>query len=290
MADEMEAQTAAARVIDALYRAVESCDDEQLRRIPRPDAFVLTPTASGVLTSADLVIADIQHWSDVVAAWGATIRLRTESRLAGASASGQAAWVFDHVVAEAIQNGAVLCSVPIRLTALLARDEDWRVAAAYWSVPFETQEEQDLVKHAGELEPGKTLDERIEPGAEPLVDALQGALAQPQLLPALYSTRDDHVTIGSVVEEVFVGDAGQAAWQEFVQYVTESVPRGPMCGALVAPDVGWLAANIDIGDPPTPYRFFYVWIREETGWRIVVSHDAVSRSPLDTDTSVPGSA
>lgn len=32
----------------------------------------------------------------------------------------------------------------------------------------------------------------------------------------------------------------------------------------------------------TPYRFFYAWIREETGWRIVVSHAAVSsRSPLD---------
>jgi hypothetical protein len=26
--------------------------------------------------------------------------------------------------------------------------------------------------------------------------------------------------------------------------------------------------------------FFYVWLQEEGGWRIVVSHDAVSRDPL----------
>ena len=120
------------------------------------------------------------------------------------------------------------------------------------------------------------------------MDALTRALAQPQLLPDLYSTCDDHVTIGSVVEEVFVGSAGRAAWQEFVLYVTAFAPRGPMCAALVAPDVGWLAANIDVGEPPTPYRFFYIWIHEETGWRIVLSHDAVSRNPLDADASVAG--
>jgi hypothetical protein len=247
---------------------------------------VFTPTADGVLASAGLVIADIQHWFDAVAARGATIRLRTESLLAGASASGQGLWVFDQVVAEAVRNGAIVCSVPVRLTALLALDEDWRIAAAYWSVPFRTQEEQDAVKHLGELEPGRTLDGGIGAGAVPLVDALNRALAQPRLLPDLYSTRDDHVTVGSVVEEVFVGSAGHAAWQEFVLHVTAFTPRGPMCGALVAPDVGWLAANIDVGEPPTPYRFFYIWIQEGTEWRIVLSHDAVSRNPFDADGSV----
>lgn len=47
-------------------------------------------------------------------------------------------------------------------------------------------------------------------------------------------------------------------------------------------DLGWLAANIDIGQPPTPYRFFYIWRREDANWRIVVSHDSVSRS-LDAE-------
>ncbi len=285
MTDDPDARRVATLVLDVLYRGVESFDEQALRSILRPDSFVLSPTADGMHTSADLVVADIRRWSDAVAGRNATLRLRTDSSLAGTSASGRGVWVFDQVVAEAMQNGTVTCSMPIRLTALLVRDEDWRIAAAYWSVPFETQEDQDVVKHAGALDPGRLLDESIAPDAVPLVDALEAALAQPRLIPDLYSTRDDHVTIGSVVEEVFRGSAGHAAWEEFVQYVTSFARRGPMRAALVAPDIGWLAANIDIGKPPTPYRFFYIWIREVTGWRIVVSHDAVSRDPLDTDVS-----
>lgn len=287
MTDDLEAQGVASRVLDALYRAVESNHPERLRTALRPDAFVFTPTADGVLTSAELVVADIQRWLDAVTVRDATLRLRTESSLAGASASRQGIWVFEQVVAEAIQNGAVTCSVPIRLTALLARDEDWRVAAAYWSVPFPTQDEQDEVKHAGALEPGRALHEATAPEAKAFVDALCAALEQPQLLPDLYSTRDAHITIGSVVDEVFLGDGGHAAWAEFVEHVHAFAPRGPMRAALVAPDVGWLAANIDIGEPATPYRFFYVWIREENEWRIVVSHDAVSRDPLHARSSDP---
>jgi hypothetical protein len=61
-----------------------------------------------------------------------------------------------------------------------------------------------------------------------------------------------------------------------------------MRAALVAPDAGWSAANIDIGEPSTPYRFFYIWTREEAaGWRIVVSHDAVSRDPLNSPAEEP---
>ena len=124
------------------------------------------------------------------------------------------------------------------------------------------------------------LAEAIAPDAQPLVDALRAALDQPELLPGLYSTRDDHVTIGSVVDEVFVGGTARAAWEEFVQHVTAYTPRGPMRAALAAPDVGWVAANIDIGQPATPYRFFYIWLREDDGWRIIVSHDAACRDPL----------
>jgi hypothetical protein len=43
---------------------------------------------------------------------------------------------------------------------------------------------------------------------------------EPSLLLTLYSARHDHATIGSVTEEVFVGPAGRAAWEEFVQHVS----------------------------------------------------------------------
>jgi hypothetical protein len=88
------------------------------------------------------------------------------------------------------------------------------------------------------------------------------------------------VTIGSVVDEVFLGDAGRSAWAEFVEYVTAFHLRGPLRAAVPGSDVAWIAANVDIGTPPTPYRFLYLWVREDDGWQIVVSHDAVSRDPL----------
>ena len=114
--------------------------------------------------------------------------------------------------------------------------------------------------------------------AAPYVAALIQALDEPRLLPGLYSTRQDHATIGSVVDEVFLGPAGKAAWQEFVGFVSSFILRGPVRAALVTEDLGWLAANIDIGQPPTPYRFFYIWLREPGDWRIAISHDSVSRS------------
>jgi hypothetical protein len=43
------------------------------------------------------------------------------------------------------------CSQSIRVTALLGPDK--RIAAAYWSLSYPTQDEQDAVKHDGHLEP-----------------------------------------------------------------------------------------------------------------------------------------
>jgi hypothetical protein len=148
-------------------------------------------------------------------------------------------------------------------------------------VPFPTQDDQDMLKHDGKLKPGNVLDEAITPGAKPFVDMLSAALSQPTLIPDLSSTRDDHVTIGSVVDEVFLADAGRAAWEGFVQHVAAFAFRGPVRAALVVPDAGWLAANIEVGEPPTPYRFFYIWTQEGTQWQIALQHDAVSRDPLE---------
>lgn len=268
-------------VLDALYRAIESFDASAVRAALRPDVFVFTPRADGVLTSAEAVAMDVEEWSRAVARHDATLRLRATRRTVGLSPTGHGAWVFDDIVAESASEGTTLCSVPIRLTALLVSEDVWQVAAAYWSIPFPTQDDQDAVKHAGDLEPGVELVESTGQGAEVLTDALRRALQEPRRIPALYSTRADHVTIGSVVDEISLGDAGHAAWAEFVDHVTAFLPRGGMRAALAGPDVGWLAANIDIGAPPTPYRFLYIWIREDDGWQIVVSHDAVSRDPFE---------
>ena len=222
----------APRVLDALYRAIESFDASAVRAALQPDVFVFTPTADGVLTSADAVARDVEGWSRAVVRRKATLQLRATRRTVGASPSGRGAWVFGDIVAEALSDRGALCTVPIRVTALLVSDDGWRVAAAYWSVPFPTQDDQDAVKHAGDLAPGNALNESVGEGAAELVAALRRA-------------------------------------------------------ALAGPDVAWLAANIDIGSPPTPYRFLYIWVREDDAWQIVVSHDAVSRNPV---TAGPGAS
>lgn len=278
--DDADARASAGAVLDALYAAAEACDLAALRAALRPDVFVLTATDDGVLTSADAVADDITRWSTAAAAGGGALRLRATRRTVGVSASRRGAWVFDDLVAETARRDGATCSVAIRLTALLSSDDGWQVAAAYWSVPFPTQGEQDAVKHAGQLRPGRVLTDGIGEGTAKLAARLRDALAEPRQLPDLYSAGDDHVTVGSVVDEVFLGGEGRAAWSEFVQHVTTFVPRGGIRAALAAPDVAWLATNIDISNPPTPYRFFYIWALADAGWHIVVSHDAVSRDPV----------
>ena len=267
-----------ANPLDRVYRSAESFDVETIRGCLRLDAFLFTPEADGVLDSAAGVAADLRRRFDSLRDRGATVRIRAGASLVGTNESGDGCWVFDQIVVEVLEQGTPVQTVPVRVTALLSRDDGgWRIAAGFWSVAYETQEAQDSVKHAGLLAPGEVLEEAIWDTARQLAERLRTALSQPRLLPELYSTQEAAVTIGSVSDEVFVGPNGRAAWQEFVQYVDAFTPRGPMRAALVTPDLGWLAANIDVGEPPTPYRFFYIWHREGQDWRIVVSHDAVSR-------------
>jgi hypothetical protein len=270
-------------VLDTAYRAFELGDWPTLGSVVRDDGFVMTPASSGVFTSADAVLEDLRTWHAWATAEGATVHVRVEPVVAGASPSGGAVWTFDQVAVERRRDGRLLGSAQVRVTALLAPDPDWTVAAAYWSLPFGTQEEQDAEKMAGRLEPGITFDGTIAADVAALGDALRAALAEPARLPDLYRTDPHHVTIGSVTDEIFVGTAGRAAWQDFVVHVHDFTLRGPVRAGLVAPDAGWLVANIDIGAIATPYRFFYVWIRDEGGWRIALQHDAVSRDPRRLD-------
>jgi ketosteroid isomerase-like protein len=267
--------------LDRFYGALMHGDSEGLRSLLTADVFMFSPVADGVFTSADDVIADFDRWVHRLSRRGLRLDLMRESSVIGVSASRAGAWALERLsAAAASDDGHLLCRTEIRFTALITRQDHWRIAAAYWSVPYPTQAVQDHDKHAGRLQPGIEWAGGVTDQAAPIAADLSRALAEPRLLPGLYSTAAAHVTVGSVVDEVFVGEAGKAAWEQFVGYVTDFEPRGPMAGAMVGDDLAWLAGNIDVGSPPTPYRFFYGWTRERAGWRICVSHDAVSRDPL----------
>jgi hypothetical protein len=105
----------------------------------------------------------------------------------------------------------------------------------------------------------------------------------------LYATRADAFTIGSTVDEVFHGIEGKNWVQEIVQLPLGFAVRGGIRSA-VAPDgrMAWMATHIDLSAGlSVPYRFFYIWLREPDGWKIVVSHDAVRFDPCDPGFEVP---
>lgn len=53
-------------------------------------------------------------------------------------------------------------------------------------------------------------------------------------------------------------------------------------------DTAWMAARIDLtGGLTMPYRFFFVWLRMQNEWKIVVSHDAVSIDPFNSGVEAP---
>jgi hypothetical protein len=274
------AEGASREAMDRLYGTLLVFDEGELRSCLCSDVFVFTPRADGVLVGVDAVVEDLRRWSEALRARDEELQLRVDRLVTGAAPSGAAEWIFDRVTAVATRAGREVCSIELRVTALLTEDAGWRLAAGYWSVPYDTQERQDQDKRTGKLTPGIELSEELTTAVRPVAESLADALAEPRLLPGLYSDEGDHVTIGSVSDEVFLGSAGHAAWSEFVEHVDAFRVRGPMRGATVGSDAAWLGANIDIGQPPTPYRFFYVWARRPGGWRICVSHDAVSRDPF----------
>jgi hypothetical protein len=213
-------------LMDPIYRAIESGDLESFGSQLRPDVFMFTPEAEGVFLSRAEVISFAAEKVGLIRSVPGGIRLEAEPVTSGEDSGGRAAWVFDLVSIWVGEPDSVL-PTRVRVTALLTREADgWRVAACYWSLPFVTQAEQDAVKHAGLLDPGLPVPESGGAPVAPYVAALIQAFDEPRLLPGLYSTRQDHATIGSVVDEVFLGPAGRAAWQEFVGFVSSFTLRG----------------------------------------------------------------
>jgi ketosteroid isomerase-like protein len=274
-----EAAAATAAVVRDLRAAIRHGDAPRVGELVVADAFVLGAPADAVCTSRPDLVADLRR--RFARAKGKDLRVRSSEVLLGVSDSGHSAWFFDRFVVEVVGDHGVLHRVPIRLTGLLVRNGVWRLAAAHWSVPLPSNEYQYALLEAGTLPAGIALQHELGPDAQPLARRLEDALARPRALPALYATRQDAVTIGSAVDEVFLAAAGQEAWRQFVSSPPGFAVRGGLRGAM-SPDGGtaWLATHIDITfELTTPYRFFFIWVREQDDWKIVVSHDSVSVDP-----------
>ena len=270
-----------------LQNAVEHKDASWFDEFSTPDVFVLGSAADAVfndriqfLQGLQGLFAKLQHRDLVLH--------ETETRV-GICDSGRNAWFLDRFNVEVSGDSVIPRSIPIRLTGLLVLDPDWHLSAASWSIPLRGNDYQYALLAAGRIPPGVSMQNQVSLTAQPIAGIIHKVMVQPSLMPSLYSTRPDAFTIGSTVDEVFFGSEGRNWVGEIVVLPLQFTVRGGI-QAAVSPDgsTAWLAANIDLsGGLTVPYRFFYVWLNEQDGWQIVLSHDAVCIDPFDPGFDYP---
>ncbi|HCC79253.1 MAG: hypothetical protein A2X25_15500 [Chloroflexi bacterium GWB2_49_20] len=263
-------------VVHEFYAAIEHKDLQRIGELVVADVFVFGAAADAVSVGRNQFIADLRNQFGRVK--DKELRLQLSEIRVGLCDSGRSAWFFDRFVIEIVRDQEIMYSYPIRITGLLVRDQDWRLAAAYWSIPLRSNEYQYSLIVGGKIQAGVALANRVAPAAQPLAQSLLKAMAQPPSLPELYATREDAFTIGSTIDEVFFAADGKNWVQEIAQLPLQFAVRGGIHSAI-APDgcTAWMATHIDLtGGITMPYRFFFVWLREQDRWKIVVSHDAVS--------------
>ena len=268
-------------VVRELHGAIEHKDLQRLGELAVADVFVFGAAADAVSIGRDQFITDLRSQFEL--AKDMKLRVQSSEIQVGLCDSGRSAWFFDQLVIAYEGDNEIAHSIPIRLTGLLVRDQDWQLSAAYWSIPLSSNEYQFSLLQDGKIQPGAALEDQVAPAAQPLAQSLIDVMAQPHTMPELYSTREDAFTIGSTVDEVFLGAEGKDWVQQIALLPLKFAVRGGIHSAVSSDGrTAWMGTHIDLsGGLTVPYRFFYVWLLEQDQWKIVISHDAVSIDPAN---------
>ena len=270
-----------------LHTAVGQKDMLRMAELVNEDVFVIGAAAGAISIGRDQFVTDLRSQFDRVKQ--IQFYLQSPEIQVGLCDSGRSAWFLDRFVVNIVEDQKVPRQIPIRLTGLLVCEQDWRLAAAYWSIPLRSNDYQYKLLQDGKIPAGVALVEQVAPEAHALAESIRKVTAESHNMPALYSMHEDAFTIGSTVDEVFRAVEGKNWVQEIVNLPLKFAVRGGVRCAI-APDgqTAWMASHIDLsGGLTVPYRFFYVWLREQDGWKIVLSHDAVSVDPVNPDFEIP---
>lgn len=273
--------------LQEIHTAIERKDVQHLSELVFDDVFMFGAAANAVSIGKNQFVTNLHtHFEQ---SKSVELRVQPAEMQIGLCQSGRSAWFFDQIVLDLVENQEISRSIPIRFTGLLVKDQDWRLSAGYWSIPLRSNEYQFSLLQDGKIQPGVALEDQLTPEAKPLAQRLVEALAEPQLLPELHSMREDAVHIGSTVDEVFHATASRNFVKEIASLPLQFVVRGGIHGAVAADGcTAWMATHVDLkGRLTMPYRFFYIWLREQDKWEVVVSNDAVSIDPLNPGFDFP---
>jgi ketosteroid isomerase-like protein len=274
-------------VVREIHEAIEHKDALRLGELVVPDVFIFGSAAEAVSIGRDQFVSHLCN--DFAQTGEAILRVQSPQIEVGLCESGESAWFLDRFVIDVMGGQEIPQGLPVRLTGLLVHEPDWRLAAGYWSIPVRDNDTQHTLLEDGKIRAGLALESQVSNEAQTLAQSLVAVMAEPACMPELYSRREDAYTIGSTVDEVFHAAEGRSWVQEIVQLPLGFAIRGGMRGA-VAPDgcTAWMATHVDLsGGLTVPYRFFYVWLHEQNGWKIVISHDGVSIDPFNPGFDIP---
>lgn len=273
--------------VQEIHTAIENKDTQSLNKLALGGVFVLGAAAQDVSIGKNQCLANLRSYFEQ----SKDVEFHVQSSMprVGLCDSRRSAWIADQFVVDIVVNGEITRSIPIRLTGLLVQDQDWRLSATYWSIPLRNNEYQHALLHDGKIQSGFPLDDQVAPKVHLIAQSLAKVMTNPISMSELYSVREDSITIGSTIDEVFLAADGKNWVREITELPLKFALRGGVRGG-VSPDgcTAWIATHVDIvGGITMPYRFFYIWLREQDGWKIVVSHDAVSIDPFNSGFDFP---
>ena len=286
MSDSENNRTAIKGFVQEIHSAITHKNAQHLSELVVDDVFMFGATANAVSVGKSQLVTEFQSYFEQTK--DVQFHIESAETKIGLCHSGKSAWFFDQFVI-GFADKEKERDIRIRFTGLLTLDSNWRFAAGYWSIPLRSNEYQYSLLQNGKIPFGMALDSQVSSEAQALAQSLGESMQQPSLMPELYSIRDDAFTIGSTVDEVFFAADGK----DFVQQITglplKFAMRGGAHGKVLADGcTAWMATHMDIvGGITMPYRFFYIWVREQDGWKIVVSHDAVSIDPFNSGFDFP---
>ena len=273
--------------VQEIHTAINNKDTQHINELTLDDVFVFGAAANDVSIGKnqyqEKLSAYCEQSKDV------EFHVQSSETRLGLCHSGRSAWFFDQFVVKGVEKRGTSRSIPIRLTGLLVLEQGWRLAAAFGSIPLRDNEYQYSLLQNEKIQPGLALEYQVAPEAQPLAQSLAEVMEKPISMSELYSTRENSFTIGSTVDEVFLAADGKNWVRGITELPLKFALRGGVRGGI-SPDgcTAWMATHIDIvGGITMPYRFFFIWSREQDEWKIVVSHDAVSIDPFNSGFDFP---
>jgi hypothetical protein len=273
------ARAAVAKVIHDQYAAVERGDLDAWGQALAPDIFLFGSDPGEATAGKDALMAEVKRNAAGRMSANISRSYRSQGLEIGLAPGNRAAWATDDIQ-YTLTTPKGTREIRFRMSALLGeREGRWSILAAHYSVPIS---HQDAFKKlaAQELPAPRDFGEGVLPGAAPLRELYQSALASSAATRQSFSERQDVIVIGTASEERWKG--GVALRQMLVDKprpagVTLETRGGLRAGLSQDGQAGWVAANlvVHLGASEIVFRSLEFFIREGGAWRAVCEHNSV---------------